>query len=51
LLSPKKRTPSGLKVRAPADCGVTWLIVFIMASSPLFHNGLIASLGGCYQLV
>src|SRR5277367_2424914 len=32
LLSPKKRTPSGLKVRAPADCGVTWLIVFMMIS-------------------
>ena len=47
LLSPTKRTPSGLKVRAPADCGVTWLIVFIMASSPLFHHGLVAALGGC----
>jgi hypothetical protein len=47
LLSPKKRTPSGLKVRAPADRGVTWLIVFIMASSPLFHHCLVAALGGC----
>jgi hypothetical protein len=28
LLSPKKSTPSGLKVRAPADCGMTWLIAF-----------------------
>jgi hypothetical protein len=32
LLSPKKRTPSGLKVRAPADCGITRLVVFIMVS-------------------
>jgi hypothetical protein len=35
LLSPKKRTPSGLKVRAPADRGMTWLAVFIVDSSPL----------------
>jgi hypothetical protein len=26
---------------------VTWFIVFIVASSPLFHDGLVAALGGC----
>ena len=32
LLSPTKRTPSGLKVRAPADCGMTSLLMFMMVS-------------------